>query len=143
MYADYYEDFVEDVYLEDDGYGYWNDEEAYDQYEEGFYGEEDYYYEGYDDYEIDEEEDVPEDLNRAYGKTEEAYIGYLDARKKMRELANNRGFYPAMAIGPDFDSPRERNYTAPRPKGKGKGRGKSAPRLSKGRGESQGKGKGK
>ena len=34
MYADYYEDFVEDVYLEDDGYGYWYDEEAYDQNEE-------------------------------------------------------------------------------------------------------------
>ena len=87
---------------------------------------------------------MPEDFNRAYDKTEEAYMGYLDARKKICELANNRGFYPVMAIGPDFfDAPRERNYTAPRPKGKGKGRGKSAPRPSKGRGKSQGKGKGK
>ena len=142
MYVDYYEEFVEDVYLEDDGYGYhWEyDEEYYDDHEEGYYGEEDeryHFYEGYDDYEADEE-DAPEDLHRAYDKTEEAFMGYLDARKKMRELANSRGFYSVMAIGPDFhhdrpqhDRPRPQ-YDRPKGKGKGKGRGKG-----------KGKGKGK
>ena len=92
MYADYYEDFVEDVYLEDGGYGYWYDEEACDQYEEGYYGEEDErcYCEGYDDYEADED-DAPEDLNRAYDTTEETLMGYLTARKKLRELASSTG----------------------------------------------------
>ena len=149
MYADHYEEFVEDLYLEDDGYGYYDDPYDYDyyDYDEGYYGEEESYYvgDGYEEYEYDEE-DVPEDLNHAYDQTEEAYLGYLDARKKMRELANNRGFYPVMAVMPDFfDAPRER-YSAPRPskgkgKGKGKGSGKSA-RSGKGRGKSFAKGKG-
>ena len=31
----------------------------------------------------------------------DAYLGYLEARKKMREIANARGFYPIFAIGPE------------------------------------------
>ncbi len=82
MCVDYYEDLIEDMYLEDNGYGYWGyDEENYDDYEEGYYGEEDerYYYEKYDEYEADKN-DVLEDLSRAHDKTEEAFMGYLDAR---------------------------------------------------------------
>ncbi len=130
-----------------DGHGYfWEyDEENYDDYEEGYHGEEDelYDYEGQDEHEADED-DVPEDLNRAYDKTEEAFVVYFDARKKMRELANSRGFYPVAAVGPDFqsDRPPERRPAAPRGKGKGKGRGKLS-RPSKGRGKGHGKGKGK
>jgi hypothetical protein len=89
MYFNYYGDFVEDIYPEGDGCAYYReyDEENYDDYEEGYYGGEDerYYYERYDECEA-EEDDVPEDLSRACDKTEEAFMGYLDARKKMPEF---------------------------------------------------------
>ena len=36
------------------------------------------------------EEDVPEELHEHYDKCEEAYFGYLEARKRMRDLATAR-----------------------------------------------------
>ena len=38
------------------------------------------------------EEDVPPELDEATLAVEDAYINYLDSRKKMRELALSRGF---------------------------------------------------
>ena len=53
----------------------------------------------------------------------------------MKELALARGFYPIVAIGPDYDSGRSH-------KGAGKGSSKGKGTSSKGKG-SKGKGKGK
>eukprot|EP00435_Cladocopium_sp_Y103_P055690 s447_g18.t1 len=61
---------------------------------------------------------------------EHAYINYLDSRRKMRELALSRGFYPVVAI--DMND----NY------GKG-GKSNGKGRQSGGGGKSKGKSKGK
>lgn len=48
---------------------------------------------------------------------EEAFGTYLETRRHMRELANARGIYPIVAIGPTFDED-------------GKGRGKGGSQTS-------------
>ena len=100
-------------------------------YEEDY--DEEFYYEGEEEddwheiyYEGDEdEEEIPEELEEAYENMDEAYISYLESRKRMKELALARGFYPVVAIGPDFDHGKggksERKGSS---KGKGKSKGK-------------------
>ena len=85
----YEEDELQQWYQDDDCY--YEDEEWYD--DDAYYGEE-------GDEEIDEE-------------MEEAYLGYLEARQKMRDISNSRGFYPVFAMIPE-----ERRRP---PKGKGRG----------------------
>ena len=70
------------------------------------------------------DEEIPQELDEASLAVEDAFINYLDSRKKMRELALSRGFYPVVAIGMDDNG------------GAFKGRGKA----SGGKGKSKGKG---
>ena len=102
--------------------------------------DEEFYEEEYEDwgaevfYEDDEAEksfeaEIPEDLEEGTDAMDEAFVSYVDSRRRMRELALARGFYPVMAIGPEFDRG-----------GRGKGDGRP---KGKGKGKSKGKGKGK
>ena len=80
-------------------------------FDDVYYQDDDAYTYGYDpDYDdtIDEveytgeaDEDIPQELDEASLAVEDAFINYLDSRKKMRELALSRGFYPVVAIGMD------------------------------------------
>jgi hypothetical protein len=151
--------YTAEVYLADDAEDeeYWDDEDL-DQYEEEWWYDEPEYedyeseeaYYGTNDYEFDDEEgyydeeDCPEELKEANEIVEESYLSYLDARRKMREIATSRGFYPIFAIA----DTRGMGDREGRPKGKGKGKGKGKrPRSStpgaKGRRKGKGKGKGK
>ena len=98
--------------------------------EEGFYEEEDL--EWWDDeIHYEEDEEWPEEMDEAADAVDEAFISYLDSRRRMRELALSRGFFPVVALGPDVEG-----------KGGGKGKGKSSSK-GKGKGKSSMKGKGK
>ena len=117
-----------EVYFEDD-YEVVDDEGYYGEEDTGDWWEEEVNYEEWHD-----EEEWTEDLEEAADATEEAYISYLDSRRRMRELALSRGFYPVVAIGPEADG---------RSQSKGKGNGKGSSK-GKGKGKSfKGKGKGK
>ena len=116
-YDDFYEEDMNEVY-----YQSYEDDETYGNYP----------------YELDEidyqeeEEEYPPELDEAAIATEEAYISYLDSRKKMRELALARGFYPVVAL--DMGNEKgggKSNKGGGKSKGKGGGNGKG------------GKGKGK
>eukprot|EP00913_Durusdinium_trenchii_P000385 g353.t1 len=72
----------------------YDDEKAYEMTEEYDWPEE-------EAYEADEDEEWPEELDEAYDQCDEAYISYLESRRRMRELALSRGFYPVVAIPPD------------------------------------------
>ena len=74
------------------------------------------------------------ELDEAAIATEDACISYLDSRKKMRELALSRGFYPVFAVDMGMNG----NDKGGR-KGGGKGKGKS--KGGKSGGASKGKGK--
>ena len=118
-------------------------------FDDVYYQDDDAYTYGYDpDYDdtIDEveytgeaDEDVPQELDEASLAVEDAFINYLDSRKKMRELALSRGFYPVVAIGMDDNGGAFKGRgkaSGGKGKSKGKGRGKS----SGGKGKSAGKG---
>ena len=117
----FYEEHIEDeaFYEYDEDYGQsWDDYPNYDEDEAYFEDEENY------------DDAVPSDLENAADLTEEAYVNYMESRRRMKEIALNRGFYPIVALGPE----------AMHGKGRGEGRGQ------KGRGKgktSKGKGKGK
>ena len=73
----------------------------YDDVDEAYYqsyDEDEIYMDDYEevDYTNEEEEPPPPELDEALIATEEAYISYLDSRKKMRELALARGFFPLL-----------------------------------------------
>ena len=107
------------------------EEEAW--YEEEMYGE--WYGEGYEHEEYEDEafyeEEIPEEVEEALDETEDAFVNYMESRRRMRELALSRGFYPIVALGPE---------AAGKSGGKSKG-GKGS--KGKGKGKSSGKGKGK
>ncbi|CAL1128360.1 unnamed protein product [Cladocopium goreaui] len=118
-------------------------------FDDVYYQDDDAYTYGYDpDYDdtIDEveytgeaDEDIPQELDEASLAVEDAFINYLDSRKKMRELALSRGFYPVVAIGMDDNGGAFKGRgkaSGGKGKSKGKGRGKS----SGGKGKSAGKG---
>ena len=76
------------------------------------------------------DEDASE-VEQAVEEMEDAYINYVDSRRKMKEIALSRGFFPVAALPPsDFGSDLGKSY------GKGKAKGK-------GRAKGKGKGKGK
>jgi len=124
----------------------WEDNAAYD-YEDGYDEEayETYDYDGYEEEPYEayyEEDEVPEDLERAADECEEALTSYHEARKKMRELATARGFYPVVALAAEADLPPARAQRA-QPAGKGRGKGKcKASGADPGRAKGKGKGKG-
>ncbi|CAL1126962.1 unnamed protein product [Cladocopium goreaui] len=126
------------------------DDEVYNEYyyedNEIFYTndyEEDYMDDAYyaDNNNIVSDEEIPAELDEATLVVEDAYINYLDSRKKMRELALARGFYPVVALdmgdgnykGSGKSYGKGRNNHGGRSKGKSKG---------KGGGKSKGKGSG-
>ena len=92
--------------------------------EEFYMDDEEDWYETYYEDEMEEgfEAEIPEDLEEAADVMDEAYISYVDSRRRMKELALSRGFYPIVAIGPEYDG-----YGS---KGKSKGKGKSKSRPS-------------
>ena len=63
------------------------------------------------------EAEIPEDMEEATDAMDETFVSYVDSRRRMRELALARGFYPVMAIGPEFDRG-GRGKGEGRPKGK-------------------------
>lgn len=73
-----------EVYFEDD-YEVVDDEGYYGEEDTGDWWEEEVNYEEWHD-----EEEWTEDLEEAADATEEAYISYLDSRRRMRELALSR-----------------------------------------------------
>ena len=101
----------EEVYVEeedewyDDGDGYANDGDWYD--DEAFEA---------DEYEEDDEP-IPEELEEAMELTDEAYVSYIESRKRMKELALSRGFYPVVALGPDYDRVIDSDYAMEHPHG--------------------------
>ena len=124
--AHFADDFDYENEYEYEEYGaYEYDDFNYDAYE----GDDDAYL-GYDhDDTVEDDEDVPEELNTSYDQCEEAYLGYLEARKRMRDLANARGFYPIVALADDnprSTAPRSRGKDGKKGKGRGKGKGKGA-----------------
>ena len=72
-----------------------------------------------------DDEDVAVEMDEAAVAVEDAYINYLDSRKKMRELALARGFYPVVALdmgGGQGDSGKGRSKGSTKTGGKGKGK---------------------
>ena len=84
------EQMEDDCFYEEEGYEDWfGDGEEY-----GYGHDEECYYE-------DAEEPLPSDVESAVDQTEEAYVNYLESRRRMRDLALSRGFYPIVALGPE------------------------------------------
>ena len=119
----------DDVLYEED------DSEWYEEFEEGYAAEEWYDDEAFEYGEIEDDE-IPEELEEAMELTDEAYVSYIESRKRMKELALSRGFYPVVALGPDFE---KGSHRSPKGEGKsGKGKGKSGFGKGKGKGKSKG-----
>eukprot|EP00913_Durusdinium_trenchii_P014194 g13320.t2 len=117
---------------------YYEDEEDtwFDDGEEGWYEADWFDEEAYEAVEYDEEDEpIPDELEEAMDQADEAYVSYVESRKRMKELALSRGFYPVVALGPDFERSGSRF-----PKGEGKG-GKDKGKSGGGKGKSKGKGK--
>ena len=117
---------------EENFYGEGVEDEAFYELEEDFGADWDESY--YDDEEIYYDEDaeddqIPSDLENAADQAEEAFINYVESRRRMKELALSRGFYPVVALGPESFG------------GRGKGEGRAS--KGKGKGKHGGKGKGK
>ena len=110
----------------------YDDDEAYEMTEEYEWPEE-------EAYEAEEDEEWPEELDEAYDQCDEAYISYLESRRRMRELALSRGFYPVVAIPPDDNGGGRSSWKGGGGKNKGKGKSKS---KSKGKGKGKGSGSG-
>ncbi|CAK0898302.1 unnamed protein product, partial [Prorocentrum cordatum] len=106
----------EDTYLEEEEY---DDEDEY-EYEDA-------------DEEAEIAEELPQDVEDAQLACDEAYLSFVDATKRVAEIAKSRGFYPIVAVAPDNNYREARPARAPG-KGKGRGRGKG---KGKGKGSSQ------
>jgi hypothetical protein len=124
---------------------YHDDDEIYYQWEDESY---DYGYEDEINYAGNTmgEEDVPPELDEASLAAEDASINYLDSRKKMRELALSRAFYPVVAVDLNDNNFGGRgsgkSYGKSRNTGGGKGKGKSKGKGGKSKGKGSGKGAG-
>ena len=109
----FYEDFDDEVYYEEE------DDELYDNYdEEAGDGWDDVYY----------EDEIPEDVENAVDQVEDAYVSYVGSRRRMRELALSRGFYPIVVLGPEAQNDKGKGFSRGKRQGKskgGKGKGKS------------------
>ena len=113
-YLDHYdcfhdEDDVQEVYYHNEEVDEWPEEEIMEEID----------LIGCDD------EEVALEIDEAAVAVEDAYINYLDSRKKMRELALARGFYPVVALdmgGGQGDSGKGRSKGSTKTGGKGKGK---------------------
>ena len=122
----------DDVYYQyEDEEAWYGDEGWYDDWEDGYYEEE----EGFEA--ADEQgEPVPEELENMANHVDELLVSWMESRKKMQEMAKSRGFYPVFAIPPEV----KQTFGHGHDKGKGKGHG--ARKGGKGKRKSKGKGKG-
>ena len=108
--ADYY------VYTYDEEGGYWEEEEEAD-------GEEDF---------NPEDDEYPTELLEAETFCDDALVACQDARRKMKEIALSRGFYPIVALTPEAPSTTSStsrpasssHHDGGKSRGEGKGRGK-------------------
>ena len=121
----------EETYYEEDDEEWFEEAAIAEEWDE-WYDEEAF---GADEY--DEEYDIPEELEEAMDQADEAFVSYVESRKRMKELALSRGFYPVVALGPEV----EKNTTYRSPKGEGKG-GKGKGKFGGGKGKGKSKGKG-
>ena len=128
-----------EAYLADED---WEADEDDAYYEEEDEAEEDAYYEAEDG-----EDDYPEDLAQAEADYDDALISYQEARQRMRDVANSRGFYPIVALGPDAASSTPAASAAPSSTGAVPSHLKSRifrhSNVEKGKGRGKGKGKSK
>ena len=133
------------LYLQDgqcgEDNGMEDEDEAYDTYlyynqNEDEYLEDIQLYQG----EAVAEEEAPQELGEASLMVEDAYISYLDSRRKMRELALSRGFYPVVAI--DMNDNYNKGTGRAHGKARNTGRGTGPKGKSKGKGGGKSKGKG-
>lgn len=124
----------EEAYFEDD------DDEWFEEYAvDDMTGDQEWWQDDEAFFEYDDEDDVPEELEEAMDQADEAYVSYVESRKRMKELALSRGFYPVVALSPDF----ERNsFKGSKGEGGSKGSGKGKGKSGKGKGKSKGKGSG-
>ena len=124
----------EEAYFEDE------DDEWFEEYAvEDMTGEQEWWQDEETFFEYDDEDEVPEELEEAMDQADEAYVSYVESRKRMKELALSRGFYPVVALSPDF----ERNsFKGSKGEGGSKGSGKGKGKSGKGKGKSKGKGSG-
>ena len=106
-------------WAEDDDADYYYDEE------EGYWEEEEEYVE--DDRDPPEDE-YPAELLEAETCCDEALVAYHDARRKMKEIALSRGFYPIVALTPEAPPPTSSSSrtasSSHHDGGKGRGKGK-------------------
>ena len=100
-----------------------DDDEAYEAYDDfewsGGYEDDIYEAADYDDEEPDFE------VDEAADNVDEAYINYLESRRRMRELALSRGFFSVVALPPDDVKGWNKGGAGGGSTSKGKGKGKS------------------
>ena len=125
--AFYYDDTPEEW---DDGYVYEDTFHADDVAEEVYFDDYDYANEG--------EEGLPEELEHAVDAMDEAFMNYTDSRRRMRDIALSRGFFPVVAMPPSDWSPSTRPMSGGKGKAKGKGRGKGKGKGKGGKGFEKG-----
>ncbi|CAK0797600.1 unnamed protein product [Prorocentrum cordatum] len=70
--------------------------------------EEEYDYDEYEEYDAEEyeeeadvAEELPQDVEEAQIACDEAYLSFVDAKRRVAEIAKSRGFYPIVAVAPD------------------------------------------
>ena len=107
--------FKDDTFYEEE-----MEEKYYEEADEEDWWAQDVFYE---EEWMEEEEEIPEELESCADQVEEAFVNYLDSRKRMKELALARGFYPVMPIGPQFTGHSKGRKSDGKGKG-GKGKGK-------------------
>ena len=142
--------FQHDDYVEHDAYQPYTTSEWYG--DDGWEEHDDVYYQDYDDeqepeYEDEEwyEEGDPDDGASYYyhppstedvldvDEYDDVYTNYVEARKRLNDLKLARGFYPIVALGPEFGS-RSVSSTGKGTKSRrGKGKGKTRPTKGKGK----------
>ena len=85
-----------------------------------------------------DDEEVVAEIDEASVAVEDAYINYLDSRKKMRELALARGFYPVVALdmggGYNNGGGSKGGHKGSSKTGGGKGKGKKSGSKGHGKG---------
>ena len=133
----------EDVLYEDDepdefyggGYPSYDGDEIYWEVDEDGHYENEYVYAA-----DDEDLLLPKELESAADAVDEAFMNYSESRRRMRDIALSRGFFPVVAMPPTEWSGGgfgHRSGGGGKGKSKGKGRAKG---KGKGRGKSNGKG---
>jgi len=139
QHNDHYDDHYDDQQVPDDAY-YGTDEWDDTHYEEEYYDEQDYYDDAY--YGEDQCEDYETHDDFDPGEYDEVFSAFTDAKKRMNDLRISRGFYPVVAMVPDYQPNPSKGKSKGKKGGKrtGKGGKTTGSRAPKGKGK---KGKGK